>query len=342
MWNPDRHLESLYQTNAPRFAFDASDAAPLTQWQDALRGKLAELLGGLDEEPAPTDPVVLEETSCDGYIRLRIEYTVEEGLRAPAYVLIPEARPAPLPAVVACHGHGYGSREIVGLPPDGHPQPDGPGYQKNFAVELARRGFLVIAPEILGFGETRLAEHSDAPPNKDSCHRISTYLMMLGRTTLGMRVKQVMRAIDYLQSRGDVNMNRVGCMGISGGGTLTVFTAALDPRINAAVVSGYANTFHDSILAMHHCLCNFVPHLLEYAEMPDIIGLLAPRPLLIESGADDPIYPIGAADRAYERVKLVYEVAGAADRLDRDTFDGGHEISGMKAYPWLVRHLQGL
>jgi hypothetical protein len=97
----------------------------------------------------------------------------------------------------------------------------------------------------------------------------------------------------------------VGAMGISGGGMQTFFSACLDTRLRACVVSGYFSTFRDSILAMHHCPCNFVPGLGRFGEMSDLAALVTPRPMLAEAGI----------------------------------FEGRHPISGAKAYDFLARHL---
>ena len=98
---------------------------------------------------------------------------------------------------------------------------------------------------------------------------------------------------------------RVGCMGISGGGTVTLFATALEPRIRAAMVSGYLNTFRDSIGSLAHCIDNYVPGILNWAEMHDVAGLIAPRPLFVESGEKDNIFPIRREHRELQ--------AGAGD-----------------------------
>jgi len=104
------------------------------------------------------------------------------------------------------------------------------------------------------------------------------------------------------------------------------------------VVSGYFNTFRASIMAVRHCLCNFVPGLVKAAEMVDIAGLVAPRPLLIETGTRDPIFPTTATQKAYAELQKVYAVWGA-NNLELDIFEGEHAWSGAKAYAWLAQWL---
>ena len=119
----------------------------------------------------------------------------------------------------------------------------------------------------------------------------------------------------------------------------TFFSACVDERIGASVVSGYYGTFKDSILAMDHCTCNFVPGLGQFGEMYDLVGLIAPRPILIESATRDPIFPIEATKRSVDAAKRVYELFGASDQIEADYFEGRHEISGRRAYDFLWEKL---
>ncbi|MCI3926294.1 alpha/beta hydrolase family protein [Paenibacillus sp. TRM 82003] len=334
--NVQAYMSSLIRAKG-RLAF--REDAPWESWRDALAGRLRELLGDVPSQPAEPNPETIEEVRCDGYVRQRVVITTIEGLRMPMYVLLPEGGGGPAPVVVALHGHGYGSREIVGLEPDGSERQGDPGLHKDFAVSLAKRGFVVAAPELLGFGDRRFEEDAKQGPKANSCFRLAAHLMMMGSTLPGYRMYEVMRAIDYIASRPEAKADRIGCMGISGGGLVAAFAAALDPRLRASVISGYANTFQGSILDRNHCLDNYVPGILHECEMPDVLGLLAPRPLLIESGSEDRVFPIRPAKEAYAALERIYRKAGAPDSLAADFFEGGHEISGAAAYDWLAQQL---
>ena len=148
-----------------------------------------------------------------------------------------------------------------------------------------------------------------------------------------------MRTIDYIDTRSELDSNRVGCMGISGGGTATLFSAALEPRIRAAMVSGYLNTFRDSIGSLAHCVDNYVPGILNWAEMYDVAGLIAPRPLFVESGEKDDIFPIHASVESFNKVREIYAVFGATDRIEHEVFPGEHSFWGKRGLPFLARHL---
>lgn len=340
---PDKFLERLYDKAVPQYGFDefnVKDIDDWKMWRDGLKKALIECLGGFPEEKADLNPRIIEQVEVGDHIRQRVVFNTLEDLEMLAYVLIPKNAKDRLPAVIACHGHGYGSKDIVGLNFDGSEKTGDAGYQKNFAVELVKRGFIVIAPEIIGFGDRTLEEDAaGAHEGKSSCYKLSTNFLLLGKTLAGIRVYETIRTVDYLLTRSEVDVGRIGCMGISGGGLVCAFTSAVEERIKVAVVSGYTNTFKDSIMSIYHCIDNFIPGIIRYAEMPDIIGLIAPRPLLIESGTLDPIFPIGAAQKAFAKLEKIYEVLGVRERLDKDFFEGQHEISGEKAYDWFVKWL---
>jgi alpha-beta hydrolase superfamily lysophospholipase len=256
------------------------------------------------------------------------------------YALIPDQLPeGPVPAVIACHGHGYGSREIVGLEADGSNRVGDPGLHKDFAVALAKAGFIVAAPELIGFGDRRLEEDKEAAPGKSSCSLLAAHLLMIGRTVAGLRVRETMRVVDYLLERPEVDSGNIGIMGISGGGLVAGFTAALDERITCAVVSGYASLFESSILDRNHCLDNYIPGVLLEAELPELLALIAPRGLFIESGSEDRVFPREPAVQAFKELQAKYDSAGAADALGIHYFEGGHEIHGAPAYDWLRKRL---
>ena len=201
----------------------------------------------------------------------------------------------------------------------------------------------MAAPEISCFGErqtdfsylnTQIGE-----PVPTSCTQAAMLAFHLGISVVGLRVHDGMRLLDYLETRADIDAARVGAMGISGGGMHTFFSTCLDRRIKACVISGYYSTFRDSILAMSHCACNFVPGLGQFGEMHDLAGLIAPRPLLVEAGSYDPIFPIKAVKKSVRRARSIYRLFGARDGIATDYFEGRHQISGKRAYEFLRRNL---
>ncbi len=162
----------------------------------------------------------------------------------------------------------------------------------------------------------------------------------LGGSAAGLRVHDGTRLVDYLERRRDVDASLLGAIGISGGGMHAFFSTCLDERIKACVISGYYSTFRHSILAVSHCPCNFIPGLHRFGEMYDLVGLIAPRPLLVEAGSHDSIFPIQAVKHSVRKARGVYRVFGAQDRIETDYFEGRHQISGRRAYDFLMDRIQ--
>ncbi len=309
-----------------------SGAQAFDEWRKGLCGTLREALR-LPRPPLNISLCMEATEKKDGYTRLRLTYLSEEGLRTPAYLLAPDGADAGTPFVVCLHGHGYGCKDVAGLRQE-------ESYQKGFALRVCRAGMIALAPELAGFGELRLPEElAGEDDGQSSCHRLAVNLLACGRTLLGVRVNQAMRAMDA--ARAIYPGCALGMMGISGGGTITALTAALDARVRACVVSGYANTFERSILAMRHCVDNYWPDMVGQMEMPDLLCAIAPRPMLWETGSRDPIYPQAAALCAAQTVRACYDRLGAAQDFEVDAFDGEHEIHGTRAFSFLREHCVG-
>ena len=166
------------------------------------------------------------------------------------------------------------------------------------------------------------------------------HALMLGRTLIGERVYDVDRGIDYLASRGDADMKSIGVMGNSGGGTISLFSAALLPRIAFAMPSCYFCTFRDSIMSIYHCMDNYIPGLLKVAEMSDIMGLFAPKPVVIVAGKKDEIFPIRATRRAFRELRRIYSAVGASERCHLVVGDGGHRFYADEAWPVMLKEIR--
>jgi|YelNatPaOPRAMG01_1025707.scaffolds.fasta_scaffold00582_17 cephalosporin-C deacetylase-like acetyl esterase len=337
MYQPSKYFYKLYE-NERILKFKAKNIEEWKKWKFNLKNKLIELLGIYPEE-IDLNPQILEEKNYDDYIREKVIFNSTRDIEVVGYLLIPKFRKFPIPGILAIHGHGYGKDDIVGINQDGSERKIPLGYQKDFALTLVKNGFVVFAIEQMGFGERREEEDIRKGRDKSSCRKLSFFAMMLGKTLLGIRVWDAIRSIDFLQSLSEVKKDSIGIVGISGGGTTSLFTSALDERIKATVISGYLNTFKDSILAIEHCECNYIPGILKYAEMYDIASLIAPRYLFIEHGIYDDIFPINATKFAISQLEKVYEFLGVSNNLEYEFFDGKHEICGNKSFIWLKEKL---
>jgi dienelactone hydrolase len=343
--DPVAWTQSLY-ANAPLTltwkpgAAAGNHKAHALAWQRRLRPKLQSLLGSFPTERVALQPEVQERRDFADYTRERILFTSRPGVQVSAYLLLPrQSRQQPSPVMLCVPGHGRGADDIVGIDEKGQDRTDRAGYQRDFALQAVEQGFAALAIEPMAFGCRRDHINKARGAGHSACQPTAGAALLLGQTMIGWRVWDLMRSIDYLETRREVDAKRIGCMGISGGGTATLFTAALEPRVRAAYVSGYLNTFRDSILSLSHCIDNYVPGILNYAEMYDVAGLIAPRPLFIESGEDDTIFPVEAARRSFQQAQRVYAAMNAAPQIQQEVFPAAHVFWGKEGWKFLREKL---
>ena len=334
-----RYSRARYQANTPALAFRAQTLEQALGWQKQLRAKLVELLGGFPE-PCPLEVREGRVRRMEGYSRQPVLFRSRPGLDVFGWLLRPvRRRRERTPAMLCLHGHGRGCDEIVGIAADGSQRTRCGEYQNDFALQAVHRGYMALAIDQLGFGRRRDRAARKENPGVSSCQPAAGSALLLGETMIGWRTHDAMRALDYLQSLAEVDPERLGAMGISGGGTTTFHLACLDERVQVAMVSGYFNTFRDSIFAISHCLDNYAPGMLRWAEMADLAGLIAPRALFVESGTRDGIFPVAATRQAFARAQEIYAVLGG--RLGLGVFRGVHEFRGHRGWPFMRQVLWG-
>jgi dienelactone hydrolase len=340
-FDPVAFARDLYANAPRRLRFQASTRRDAEAWQRQLHEKLTELVGGFPSVRSPLRPQVIETRSFPGYRRDKVVFDSRPGVSVLAYVLTPSRGSAPAPAMICIPGHGRGVDDIVGIDDEGRDRTDKSGYQHDFAIQVAEAGLAAVAIEPMGFGCRRDPLNAQRGLTQKGCEPIAGGALMLGQTVIGWRVWDVLRTIDYIATRPDLDASRVGCMGISGGGTATLFAAALEPRLRVAMVSGYLNTFRDSVGSLAHCVDNYIPGILNWAEMSDVAGLIAPRPLFVESGEKDRIFPVSASIESFHAVREIYRVFGAEDRIEHEVFPDEHAFWGRRGIPFVARQLRG-
>ncbi|HEU0120704.1 MAG TPA: alpha/beta hydrolase family protein [Bryobacteraceae bacterium] len=309
-------------------------------WQKKLRGKVLELIGGFPKEKAPLQPVTLEVRDFPQYRREKFVIQTRPGMALLGYLLTPKNAKGPLATMICVPGHGRGVDDIVGIDEKGRDRTDKAGYQHDFAIQAVEAGLATVAIEPIAFGCRRDARSAKRGLGNSACQPVAGAALLLGETMVGWRSYDVVRTIDWIETRKELDGARVGLMGISGGGTITSFAAAVEPRIKAAMISGYLNTFRDSIVAISHCIDNYVPGILNWCENYDVASLIAPRPLYVESGTRDSIFPIEASKSAFAHVKQVYAALGAEELAQHEVFEGEHLFHGGAGLPFLAKHLK--
>lgn len=245
-------------------------------------------------ERSPLRARVMARHEVDGYILENVIFESRPGFPVTANLYRPAASAA-------------GKRPAI-LCPVGHYLRDGkaaPDVQAR-CIGLARMGFVVLTYDAIGQGERMISG--------DIHHEAGFALLPLGETIAGWMVWDSMRAIDYLLTLKDVDPDRIGVTGNSGGGLNTLFTAALESRVRVAVVVGYTFEFNNWLkYAGTHCTCTHLPGMFRGMEWFEIAGLIAPRPLLMLQGDRDGIFPISGARHAGRNAEAIYALVGRPD-----------------------------
>jgi len=326
---PIESFDHWFTTHPPKLAFKGSTQDDFESWHQQLYTRLYEMSGLTRMEDWQCEPQVesvLQEDRDDHTMEL-LNITTAPNYTMPVAVLRPKGN-GPFVPMVALHGHGRGYVDVLGDYDDKTGEKKVAQHNYAYATEAVKQSYIVFAPDKRGFG-TRAGDGSQ-------CVDLTTAAIAMGISLIGIHTWDNMRMIDYLQTRDDVKPGPVGCIGLSGGGGGTLWLAAMDDRIGAAVISGHLANYANGLFAH---ICNVVPNVLEWADRSDIAGLIAPRPLFIESASEDECFSRERAVSAYEKLCNIYVAADARNKLDIEYFEGRHEWSGRMAWPWLKRWL---
>lgn len=330
MYSPDEYCKRIY--DARPFPFNGLSG------QDSYTERCAEIRQGVKDVIAIENIPLKKENLNSQIIKTedRKKYTIQtlcveicDGLNMLCYLLRPKTEIKS--GIIAVCGHGYGCRQIIRQAKNGGYRRINffDNYQKNFAEALAVEGHLVIVPEPIGFGNAKLKKDFIKPFYSSSCDTISHHSLLYGFSAASLRVYQVQCCIDILQK--EYGINKIGCMGISGGGLVSLYSACADERILKTCVCGYINTFGTSVLKMWHCPDNYIPGLLKIGDMYDFASAIAPRKLMMEFGTKDKLFPIDGSRFARDKISSVFSAVGCPENFLGVEFDGKHEVSMSQA-----------
>ena len=323
------HERELFRIVEPSMRYEGGD---FSTWRNAARAKLRELLGMDKMLPSDPDLSVEWEEARDGYTETRFTFRSEPGYRIPAHLLLPKGARKP-PVMICLQGHSPGMYISLGIVKREKDELSIRGGDRDFCIRAVKEGYAAICMEQRSFGELK-------NPNKemDACLEPAMTALLMGRTTIGERVWDVSRLIDVVEGcfADKVDVNAICLMGNSGGGTATAYAAALEDRIALAMPSCAICSFRESIGAMHHCSCNYVPRIGLYFDMGDLIAMACPKYYVQVNGAEDKIFPLVGAEECFAQGKRAYEAMGYAERLTHVVGEEGHRFYAEKA--WRVVH----
>lgn len=322
--NPFESMRQRLATAQRSLSWNPNDPG----WAARARTAVSEAVGVVNGPwPAPVLHLGYS-TSQDGHRRIRVEFPSHSGWDARGWLLIPEGVTTPSPAVVCLPGHGAGVDEIVGLTDE--------TYQANFALQSVREGWVTLAVEQVSFGSNRSTREVNG---QSSCTIDSMAALLLGETMTGWRVRDASAARRALSTLPEVDPNRIGVMGISGGGLTALWSAALDPEFLVCGVSGYFCPMSQSIMNVAHCPDNYVPGFGLLMDIPDLAGLVASRWLAVENGTLDTIFTKEGFHKACEFAEKVY--SEFPERFAGDLFEGDHIFNGRMLLPHFHKAFAG-
>ncbi len=318
--------------------FTGNTAAQCRQWQQQFRTKLQSCLGPYD--PPASWTIASDSTAqADGYTRRHVILQAAGHPDLPLYLLTPAVKATRKRAgILALHGHGaFGHDAVAGIDTTEERRREIASANYDYGCQLARKGYTVAIPCFTPFG-IRLGDRK-AYRGEDPCAVTFARLQLFGKVLIAENLRDSLWALAFLASQPDVDAARLGCVGLSYGGRMTMLTAALSPRIKVAVCSGALNVMQERVRGRYSCGAQIIPGLLRHGDVPEIGSLIAPRPCLWEVGRQDGLMVQPWADRAYQSMQRAWSAFGAPANLALDSHEGAHRWSGIQAFPLLERVL---
>ena len=346
------------------------------EWRAKARSKALELIA-IPEEHRTPEVEVVSQSVVDGVAVERLRWQLPYGPPTEAVFLKPEGATGPLPGIVALHDHGglkyFGWRKIAD---DGGPvHPVIRSHREEcyggraWANEIAKLGYAVICHDTFAFASRRVlvkdvleairwGDARDVGPNEDEAdiraynqwagqheHVIAKSLLAAGTTWPAFYLSEDQVAVDILCAREEVDSERIGCCGLSGGGLRSVYLGGLDERIRSAVCVGMMTTWRDIVLqkCWTHTWMGWTPHLPKYLDYPEILGLRVPLPTMVLNNTEDSLFTLAEMRRADEILQSVYDKVGSAETYTCQFYPGHHKFDAQMqrdAFEWIDRWLK--
>lgn len=331
----DDHLSAYFASQTRLLSKSVgATTGTLAQWkikQSELRGQLLDMLG-LQPQPPKTDLKVVftGETEHDEFIVKNVHFQSRPGLYVTGNLYVPKKVDKRLPAILYVCGHGMVKKNGVSYGNKVHYHHHGSWF--------ARNGYVCLTIDTLQLGEIEGIHHG-------TYREKMWWWLNRGYTPAGVEAWNCVRAIDLLQSLPEVDPDRIGVTGRSGGGAYSWWIAAIDERVQCAVpVAGITDLQNHVVdgCVEGHCDCMFMVNTYQW-DYPTVAALVAPRPLLISNTDNDGIFPLDGVYRTYEKVKKIYRLYGAADRVALHITAGPHKDTQelrVHAFRWFNHFLK--
>ena len=289
-------------------------------YKENLIKNLWKAFGWKPEKKTDLHARITGKTDMGDYIIEKLLFESMPGVYVTANVYVPKNVPFPAPAILCPHGH-WDTGTF-------HP------VVQSRCIGLAKLGYIVLIPDKWGYGEREYTDHHD-----------TYFLYPTGITLEGLQIWDNMRAVDYLLSRDDVDSERIGITGASGGGNQTMYTGCLDPRIKVVIPTASMCTFKGLFFRGIGCVCENTPNILRFADLWDVSIATAPKPLLYNNTVLDPIFPISAAREAFYETKKIYNMLGIEDKIRKVETFAKHDYNKSQreaTYGWFDHWLKNM
>ena len=328
----DRSREFLAFVNSQAAALRANDRPPAdaNEWQQRrtkLRENLLKAWGGFPETPCELAPRKLGEIQRDGYRIEKLIFQTRPGVWMTANAYVPDkAKSEKVPAILHVHGHWAGAKQDRVV--------------QSRCIGSVKHGFFVLVVDAFGAGERGIGKKLGEYHGEMT----GATLFPIGLPLSGLQVYENMRAVDYLQTRPEVDGKHIGITGASGGGNQTMYAGAFDERFGCVVPTCSVGTY-DSYLGAACCMCEVVPGAASFTEEGDVLGLAAGRGAMITSATRDAFqFSVGEAKKTFARVESLAKLLGKPDGVKHTIIESGHDYNqAMREamYGWMTRHLKG-
>ena len=329
----------------PLFCFKGKNSAEFEKWKEKALPEVLATLGDFPET-VPLNPQLMAEWEHDGLVKQR--WIIDVGKYISAVFLCNKPKDIKKgekrPTILCCHGHGeFGKEPVMGN--DASPELRDAIKRMNYHYghEMAKAGYITFAIDWIGFGERNDSHKPNWKNNdlgRDWCNLYYLHATMLGMTSLSINISHGKAATDFACSLPEVDPERLGVMGLSGGGTMTLWMALCDDRFKAAEIICYSDLWaYFGFRDTNYCGMQVAPGLFKLVDLPDLQGLLAPRPLLVDIGAYDTCFKVDTAMMCFNRVKEIYSAATVPEKLELDLHSREHAWGANKSVTFFEKHL---
>lgn len=326
-------------------AFDESK--DFVKWQKSARDGLIELIGlkRMEVELADFEPAVSQgdaEEVNGTYFRTLCSIETEPGVEVPFYLLVPKSakQGTRTPLMICPHGHhAQGHHFYAGVFKDEKDRAATLAKEGNIAEQAVQLGYIAIAPATRGLAAELLVPDPKNRHGKRPCRAQLMHCLLTGRTAIAERVWDMQRILDWAEKHPLVDAERIGMTGNSGGGVVTAYAAAIDPRIKVAIPSCSFTSVASSEGFIFHCDCCLVPGIRNWGDLGDVGGLIAPRHLLIVHGPEDGLHNKRDVENNATAVAKIYGAAGVPDRVELKWGTAGHRFYPDLMWPFVEKAL---